>query len=126
MKRIYIALSLLAVITVSCIGTLFLEKRQLQEMIDMTLTMETLCREGNKTEALKVADTLHQEFDGRTHTFALFLRHNELREIEESILLLPLYLAMEENDHFLAEVARCRLFLQKQMEMDIPSLQNIF
>lgn len=126
MKRIYIALVLLAVITASCVGTLILEKKQLQDMIDMTREMEHLCRQGDIGAAREAADTLKREFTGRTRTFALFLRHNELLEIEESVLLLPLYLELHEEEHFLAEAARCRLFLQKQMDMDMPSLQNIF
>lgn len=126
MKRIYIALALLGIITVSCIVTLFLETHHLKSMITMTEEMEALCRSGDMEQAGECADKLYTEFSDRTRTFALFLRHNELREIEESVLLLPLYLELEDTEHFLAEVQRCRLFLQKQLEIDIPNLQNIF
>lgn len=126
MKRIYIALVLLAIIAASCVGTLLLEKKQLQAMIDLTNRMEDSCRKGNYDRALEEAITLKGEFDERTKTFALFLRHNELNAIKETVLLLPLHLEQENYPEFYLDVSRCRLLLQKQWEMDQPSLQNIF
>ncbi len=125
MKRIYIALALLVVIAASCIATLSLEKRQLQSMINMTHTMEDACRRQDYTSALETATTLKRDFGERTKMFAMFLRHNELKEIEETVLLLPLYLELNEINHFLIDVSRCRLLLQKQLEIDLPILQNI-
>ena len=126
MKRIYIALALLIVIAGSCIGTLSLEKQQLHAMIDLTDRMESACRDKNYDRALEQARKLETEFDQRTKTFALFLRHNELNTIKETVLLLPLYLEQENYPEFFISVSRCRLLLQKQLEMDQPTLQNIF
>ena len=126
MKRIYIALALLVIIACSCVVTLRLEKRQLQTMIDMTYRMEEECRRGRYEEALHVALQLKGEFSERTKTFALFLRHNELNTIEETVLLLPLYLEQQDFSQFYIDVSRCRLLLQKQGEMDLPTAQNIF
>ncbi len=126
MKRIYIALALLVLIAAACIATLTLEKRQLQTMIAMTHTMEDACRKEDYAKALDTANTLKEEFGKRTKTFAMFLRHNELKEIEETVLLLPMYLELDEVNHFYIDVARCRLLLQKQLEIDLPILPNIF
>jgi hypothetical protein len=126
MKRIYIALVLLAIIAVSCVSTLLLERKQLHAMIDLTDKMEQSCRKGDYDRALEQAITLKGEFDERTKTFALFLRHNELNAIKETVLLLPLHLEQESYHEFYIDVSRCRLLLQKQWEMDLPILQNIF
>lgn len=126
MKRIYIALVLLAVIGASCIATLSLEKHQLQAMIDLTNRIETSCREENYAQAMTDVETLKREFGNRTDTFALFLRHNELKTIEELVLVLPMYLEQRDLHPFYVDLARCRFLLQKQYEMDLPTLQNIF
>lgn len=126
MKRIYIALVLLAIITAGCLGAILLEKQQLEELIDETYTMEQAFRQGDIRTASQIADNLKQEFPKKARSFALFLHHNVLLEIEECLVLLPLYLQSEEQDDFLAEISRCRLLLEKQLERELPLWENIF
>ena len=126
MKRVYIAIILLLVIGVGCITAIVVEKQQLTEMINMTVHMEELVRNNEINEAREMANELTEQFPKRTKPFLLFLHHNVLTDIEECVVLLPLYLESDEKDHFLAEVSRCRLLLQKQLEMEVPSWENIF
>lgn len=126
MKRVYIAIVLLTVITIGCIAAIMVERRQLKDMIAMTQQMEQHFRDGETEEARTLAETLADEFSKRTRPFALFLHHSVLADIEECVILLPLYLESDERDDFLAEVSRCRLLLEKQLQLEMPSWENVF
>lgn len=126
MKRIYIALALLAVITVGCVAAIMMEQHHLQNMIALTEDMERCFRDGDTEQTSALAEKLVNEFPEKTRPFALFLHHSVLADIEECIVLLPLYLQSDEQDDFLAEVTRCRLLLKKQMELEKPNWENIF
>ncbi len=126
MKRVYIAIVLLVLIAAGCVTTILVEKQQLTEIIKMTDRMEELVRGNEIEKARQLAEEFSEQFPKRTRPFQLFLHHSVLNNIEECIILLPLYLESDEKDDFLAEISRCRLLLQKQLEMDIPSWENVF
>ena len=126
MKRVYVALALLAVITVSCIVSIRMEKKTLTHMIRMTEELERYCRAGDTENARATAVRLEDEFTDKSRSFALFLHHNVLVEIEESLVVLPDYLQYGETEHALSEIIRSRLYLQKQLEAELPTWDNIF
>ncbi len=126
MKRVLFAVVFLSAIIIGCIVAIRTESKQLREMIAMTYQMEENLKNGNTHEALRLARQLEQEFPQRTKTFHLFLHHNVLNEIEENIATLSAYLEGNDTHEFLAQVNRCRLLLQKQLEAELPTWRNIF
>ena len=125
MKRVYVAVALLSVVIVGCVISIRLEEKHLTDMIETTKQMERCCEEGNTETAEKLANQLLSEFSEKTQTFALFLHHSVLKEIEESLIALPYHLRCGETDHFLSEAARCRLLLETQLETEKPTWENI-
>ena len=125
MKRAYVALALLVVVAVGCVVSILLETRELSAMIRTTDEIERYCHDGDIAKAERLADTLKDEFSQKSDAFALFLHHNVLLEIEESLVALPYHLRCGEIDHVLSELARCRLFLETQLETELPTWDNI-
>lgn len=126
MKRVLFAVFFLIAVVIGCITAFHLETKLIGEMITLTDRIETAYTDGNTQEALRLAKELEQQFPQKTDVFFLFLHHNVLTEIEETIVTLPAYLESGETHEFLAQLNRCRLLLQKQIEMETPSWQNIF
>ena len=125
MKRVLFAVFFLSAIGIGCLLAIHTESRHLQEMIGITYRMETEYKNGNSEEALRLAAELEREFPKKTQTFHLFLHHNVLNEIEENIVTLAAYLESGDGHEFLAQVNRCRLLLQKQLETEYPNWKNI-
>ena len=125
MKRVYVAIALLLAVAVGCIVSIWLENKHLTDMIKATEQMERYCLEDNVEQAERLALDLRDGFSKKTQTFALFLHHSVLQDIEESLAVLPYYLRCGEIDHFLTETARCRLLLQTQLKTELPTWENI-
>ncbi len=125
MKRVYFAIALLTVITIGCISCVLLETKNLQEMITFTEDIEQTFRNGDIQTTKAMTGQLQKEFPEKTRSFELFLHHSVLEDIAECIALLPLYLESDEKDDFLAQVNRCRLLLEKQLELEMPTWKNI-
>ena len=126
MKRVYVALVLLLAVTVGCIVSIILETRQFKSMIDTTNEIERCCLADDIARATQLAKGLQQKFATKSDIYALFLHHNMLLEIEESLVVIPYHLRCGEIDHVLSEIARCRLYLETQMETEMPTWDNIF
>lgn len=125
MKRVYLAAAFLGLIVIGCLVTIRLESVRLQELIALTDEMKTHCEQGKTEETLKLAKELEKQFSEKTSAFFLFLHHNILTEIQKCVVSLPVYLENGKTDDFLAELARCQLMLQKQLELELPTLENI-
>lgn len=126
MKRVLFAVFFLAAVIAGCIAAIHLETKLIGEMIDLTDRIEAAYTEGNTEETLQLAQELERQFPQKTKLFFLFLHHNVLTEIEEAIVTLPAYLKSGDSHEFLAQLNRCRLLLQKQIEMETPTWQNVF
>ena len=125
MKRVYLAIVLLTVVLIGCIVTIRAETVRLKELITLTEKMEACCREGDREQTLRLAQDLATQFPQKTRCFSLFLNHSVLTEIEECVIALPIHLESGNTEESLVEISRCRLLLQKQLEQELPTWENI-
>lgn len=125
MKRITVALSLLAIIGVLCGVTLSAQRRAVDDLLDDIDAIQQTFPADEK-ETLRQTRQLVEDFRTKTRFFPLFMHHSDLSKIEETAVMLPVMLETGEEEHFQAELARCRNMLEKLAELEIPTLENIF
>ena len=126
MKRVLFAVFFLSIVIAGCITAIYWESKLIGEMITLTDRMEEQYNQGNEEEALRLSRQLETDFPKKTEIFYMFLHHNVLTELEETIVTLPAYLESGDTHEFLAQLNRCRLLLKKQIDMETPTWQNIF
>ena len=80
----------------------------------------------NYIEASKKADELYNSFENRTDYLILFIKHESIEELEETLLRLPPLIANKDSSEFLAEVSKAEGLSEKLFDHEFPSLKNIF
>ncbi len=125
MKRVIVALILLAVVVGGSIVSFVAGEREFNYLIHLAQTAEECYQAGDVDGALEAAETLATEYPKRTRVFALFLSHQALTDLEKSTVSLPLILRYGEPRDFTAEARRCRLMLERLWQQEKPALENI-
>ena len=112
-------------IVAMCVVWSLYAREQLGRMLDLTETIESEYRIGNRNSCERLSKEFLQQIPAQTRHFHFFLPQTFLRDVTQSATLLPLYLESEEPDDFLAEVSRCRLLLKTQYDLLVPQLRAI-
>ncbi len=125
MKRVIVALILLAVVTGGSVVSFLTGEREFNYLIHLAQTAEDCYRDGDVDGALEAAEALAAEYPRRTRIFALFMSHQALTDLEKSTASLPLILLYGEPRDFTAEARRCRLMLEHLWQQEKPAPENI-
>ncbi len=112
-------------IVITCIAWSLYAREQLGKMLDLTETIETAYRIGNRDTCKRLSGEFLEQLPARTRHFHFFLPQTFVRDLMQSATLLPLYLESEEPDDFLAEISRCRLLLKAQYDLIIPKMRSV-
>lgn len=126
MKRLWIAIGILAVVLSLCIAALVYQRRQVFILIAHLENVIAAYENGMAEEAYLLAVDLMHEYDERTRLFPYFLNHNDLTGCRESVVLLPSILRDGDAQEFRMESARCRAQLEFLLSIETPTAQNIF
>ena len=125
MKRLWIALAILAVILSGALVHTWRLARFTEELSGLLLHSERLAEEGRWDDAAHMsglaADQWHTR-DGYLHTT---LRHGDIDEINLSFSELREYIEHRELDQCAAATARLVTLLELLSEMESPTLLNI-
>lgn len=125
MKRLWIAVGILAVVLTLCITTLIYQRRQITILLAHLDNVIAAYEDGVPEYAYTLAINLTQEFDDRTRYFPCFLSHNDLSGCREAIVILPSILREKNAEEFRMESSRCRAQLEFLLGIETPTLQNI-
>lgn len=124
MKRLIIAVVLLALTAGLCAaGQQLLEKRT-DRLLTVLDELEYACRSGDSDAAVTIAARFAEDFPQETHLLPLFLPHATLEAAAESAAVLPALAATDFNDT-LAEIARCRSRLEELRNAERLTMENI-
>ena len=125
MKRIYVALALLAAVILLC----FLAHRYQHSEIDRMLTaldgIETAARRGDTADALSQAERFAADYQRVSDWISCYVSHSELRESRETAALLPALLEKGDSEELYMEIFRLRSQLATIRQVDDPILHNI-
>lgn len=125
MKRVIIAIVLLAAVVIGCVIMLLFERQVFEDLTDLIDTAETCYRNGDVEGALAAAERLSKQVPKNAHRLCVFLPHQTLSELEKVTAGLPLILQYGDPRDFPAEARRCRLMLQRVWDQEKPLLENI-
>ena len=124
MKRLYIALCLLAAVMAVCVCSHRYQHRQIDHMLSRLDQIEASARSGD-SHAVQMAEAFAADYGKISNRISCYVPHGELRESHETAALLPTLLREDNRDELWVELARLRSQLKYIQQLDDPSLQNI-
>lgn len=125
MKRVILALVLLAVVAGLCGLSLHTQVSSTGYLLTMTDKLEDAYRTGDMEECQRLARQFTEDFREQTRYFPFFMRHGDIWAIEDTVIALPVYLETEDLQHFLSELIKCRSQLEKLYQLELPLPENI-
>ena len=125
MKRIYIALALLAAVAVLCVGAHLYLHTQTDRMLTALDSIETAYCKGDVAAAHKQAQEFATEYRRISDWISCYVAHGELRESRETAALLPSLIANGDRNGLYMEMARLRAQLEYIRQVDDAILRNI-
>ena len=125
MKRIYIALALLAAVAALCVGAHRYQHRQTDRMLDALTQVEEAYRLGDNYRAQQLAQDFAAAYRRVSDWVSCYVAHGELRESRETAALLPTLVANSDANALYMEIARLRAQLEYIRQVDDAILRNI-
>ena len=125
MKRLLIAVALLTLTAVLCVGThVFLEQATAQMLHTLDTANAALTR-GDLDAADEAVQTFCHDFEQKNRVLPLFFPHEKMDAIEESAAQLS-SLTQQNTAHLAEELAQCRYHVQHLRQSERLTLTNIF
>lgn len=124
MKRLIVAVVLLIFVIVLSITTLNAQTKGIKDLIEITDQMHEAFDNKEMDKCLEMSKDFVDKFKKTTRFFPLFMRHSDMMKIEETVVMLPVFLETDES-HFVAELVRCKNMLSNLAKLEVPSLENI-
>lgn len=125
MKRIYIALALLAAVAALCVGAHLYLHAQADRMLTALDDIEENYRKGDVASAQAQAQDFAAEYRRVSDWVSCYVAHGELRESRETAALLPSLIANGDRNGLYMEIARLRAQLEYIRQVDDAILRNI-
>lgn len=125
MKRLYIAVVLLAAVVALCVLTHRYLHREIDRMLTTLEEIETAARRGDTDQALAKAATFAADYQQVSDWISCYVPHGELRESKETAALLPALLEKGVSEELYMEIYRLRTQLATIRQVDDPILRNI-
>lgn len=125
MKRLYVAVALLAAVVALCVYTSLYQNRRTDRLLDTLDRIETHCRLGDKEAAVAEAAAFATEYQRVSRWMRCYIPHSELQESRETAATLPNLLQKSDRAEIWFELARLREQLEDLRQVDSPTLWNI-
>lgn len=125
MKRIYIALALLAAVAALCVGAHLYLHAQTDRMLTALEDIEEAHRIGDSDRAEQMARDFAAAYRRVSDWVSCYVAHGELRESRETAALLPTLVANGDATALYMEIARLRAQLEYIRQVDDAILRNI-
>lgn len=126
MKRLWLAVALLALVLGLCVSSQTYLQQQTEAVLMNLTALEDSYRRGDLEEARRWAQWLAEEYPRRTELFYCFLAHSDLEDSRETVATLPAILEQNHLEELLTATARLREQLQHLQSIDRPTLDNVF
>ena len=125
MKRIWIALSLLAAVAAICVGSLWWQMQALTRL-ENTLSEAVTLVEKDADGAAAAVEAFTKDCLAVAETLTFLSRHVDGYPLKESATLLPVLLHAEDRNHFFTEADRAAFYIRELRRAEKPLLGNIF
>ena len=125
MKRIWIALALLAVTLAMCFLTQMFQHRQMSRMLEALDRLEDVYNAGDRADATKIAEEFNRRYQRITGIMDSYVAHNDLAPSRETAALLPVLIRQGGEEELQMELARLREQISHLQNIDDPLPENI-
>ena len=125
MKRVFLAIGGLLIVTAMCILSLYDQITNTNYLLDLTDDMQAAFDEQEWDECLRLTRDFVEEVEDHTRTFPFYMHHQDINGISEIVVALPIYLETGDTQHYPAELKKCRDQLEKVCRAEIPLPENI-
>ena len=125
MKRIWVAIGVLAVVIALCIVELTATVNITDELADTITTAQTSLKKGDEENARALCRQAFDDWQTHYDTMATFIAHSKLEQIDQSVTVTQTYLERGQLDDFMAEADRTRTQMERFKDTELPSLSNI-
>ena len=125
MKRLWIAIALLAFTAVLCTGPNRLLEHSTARLLHSLDSADTAVRQNDLPAAAEAITAFCRDFEQDNRLLPLFFPHEKLDAIEESTVLLS-RVVQQDAAHLAEELARCRWHVEHLRQSERLTLTNIF
>ena len=125
MKRLYIALLLLAAVVIACVLTHCYQHRQLDRMLKQLDHIEHTVYAGDIPRATQLAQDFSTAYRQVSNRIRCYIAHGELAESCEIATLLPTLVQTNNPNDLLTNLERLRIQLLYLQQVDDPLPWNI-
>ena len=125
MKRIWIAITALVIIVGLCIGEIIWISNVTDNIKTQMDSVNELVSDGNIEEAISLSEEILDEWDNIHNKLAVFIDHNSLEGIDQSMDVIDTCLVTNNIPQFYIEVAKIDALLEDLTDTEMPSLYNI-
>lgn len=126
MKKVWIAVCVLAAVIIISISGLVLNVTTAQDLTEMINSACAYVEDEDTDSALDVLEGAIAEFDERTGIMLVFVSHGKLDDIEETLQVAKSFLESGEIPEFMAECNRALAMLKHYKDVEYPYFNNIF
>lgn len=125
MKRVFVSVGILLFVAALCAVTLFIQKSETNKLIRAVDDIRNAYDRGDMDNCLALSEEFVSDFKKRTRLFPYFMRHSDISKIEETASVLPVMIRTGGEQHFAAELAKCRNMLLNLKDFETPVSGNI-
>lgn len=125
MKRLWIAVALLAVAVGLCTVTTLYQHRQIDQLTANLDRLESAYTAGDMAQAERLAKQVVADYTAVGKILYCFVAHSDLADSQETVAMLPALLQQGGEEELKMELARLREQLAYLRGVDDPTIGNI-
>ncbi len=126
MKRMWLAVGLIAAVVLISAGALFLLTGIKNDFDSKFDSLYLLVESGDSAAAASAAKELTEYWMERHHTLCRIVRHGQLDQITLAVARFEPLAVYGERGELAAEITRCKLLLEDIWDSELPTFTNIF
>lgn len=126
MKRLWIALALISIVLVTCVIGISYTQKITSEMTQTVEAAKEAQKRGDVNAAYELSTTAKNNWKDAHRVLCVYMVHNDLEEIDQTLALLPELCRNGAKDSFLSECDRGLTLISSLNESESPNIENIF
>jgi PBP1b-binding outer membrane lipoprotein LpoB len=126
MKRIWIALALLALVIATCVMGICYTREITEKMTQTVQEAKDAEKRGDIDTAYELSITARKDWKNAHNVLCVYMVHNDLEEIDQTLALLPELCLNGAKDTFLSECDRGLTLISSLDESVSPKFENVF
>lgn len=126
MSRIWSAVVVFAVIIIVITTGFIFNTKSVDSVSEKVNSALAYSKSGDKENAKKNMESAVEEWNGKMNTMLLFMSHDKLDQIDESLNIADTYITSGDTAMFNAECKRTSILLQHFYDLEYPTVYNIF